>query len=917
MGAFLLNKEGKKKEEGKNSDELDNLQFIFGFTCEGIHPHPRRQKDFFRFGKNITLNAKEIPFGEYFNTRWSSFSDSSDTEKHLSERIERLKATGSLESEFLDWSLLGKTQKLTADKAHNKISLTIYTTYTVSTKADDKDVVDRLIVKLGNKLDNLLEKLGGFWRQRFTQDNAEYKKKQLNRILSRAQEAAQRHHQTLFKMGLNPISQTEKELYRDLCTRLGSQNCDPSHVLVFDQYGVREEFGDGAGLQYQNPLIQALKQVDHATTAAINSSPFADHRWVCLRMPDRKNKYIGVLTLDRKPEGFAGEEGQLRFVWDVLSYSHDVEIITQASPADVGLTRSAQQMITRQNRTLDLNVQARKSVEVSAQINTDRSVAAQRRMYTGDIPFNAAVVILVYRNSPEELDSACSQICGLFSPAAKFVREYEYTWLIWLQTLGVRHEYLLAHPFNRRHTFFASELSGVSCFIKPKEFDRKGFTLITDQGRCPIKIDFSKPQHTLICGDTGAGKSLFVAGIANECIAQGMAFLLIDLPNADGTGTFRDWTLFFNGFYYDIARESNNLAEHPALENMSEEERAEAMSAFKTDVDFIIQHLVLGSTSKDDFLTQTVESLIPLGTKAFYEDPEIQSRFAAGKAAPIGSPDHQNTPTLVDLQQFYTTKHIKWQAWSEEVEKALSFIQLRLRYWQTSPIGDAICKPSSFRTSNKKLITFALTDLKNPKHAEVFGMSAYLAATRQQLESPGVLAMDEASVLLKYDGLSLLMGRRTAIGRKARSTSIVIGQQIDSIATSAGGPDIIYNMKVRHIGRIAPGAAESFAKTLNIPLEIVEKNESFKPNTQKMYTLWLTDYGNTYTLSRYYPSRSNLALTVNDELERKAREEFKNVTQVANLNGFLNLVNISLTVFSKVNHCKLVPSRLDHTLEVL
>jgi hypothetical protein len=44
-----------------------------------------------------------------------------------------------------------------------------------------------------------------------------------------------------------------------------------------------------------------------------------------------------------------------------------------------------------------------------------------------------------------------------------------------------------------------------------------------------------------------------------------------------------------------------------------------------------------------------------------------------------------------------------------------------------------------------------------------------------------------------------------------------------------------------------PGAANSFSELLGIPREIIDKNESFVPNIQQLYTLWLLDYNNKYS----------------------------------------------------------------------
>jgi len=140
-------------------------------------------------------------------------------------------------------------------------------------------------------------------------------------------------------------------------------------------------------------LRYVIGQEHHAITQALNNHevPCADYRWVTIPVPGKieQRKYIGILALAKKPAqfkgGHKGSKGQLRFVWDLLNRFHDIEVHTQLSPADPGLVRSAQQMITRQEKNRDLNTQQKKTIEVSAQINVKRSVDAQERLYTGII----------------------------------------------------------------------------------------------------------------------------------------------------------------------------------------------------------------------------------------------------------------------------------------------------------------------------------------------------------------------------------------------------------------------------------------------------------------------------------------------------------------------------------------------------
>jgi hypothetical protein len=227
------------------------------------------------------------------------------------------------------------------------------------------------------------------------------------------------------------------------------------------------------------------------------------------------------------------------------------------------------------------------------------------------------------------------------------------------------------------------------------------------------------------------------------------------------------------------------------------------------------------------------------------------------------------------MEHFFSTDHINLGYEDENVDKALNYIRLRFQYWRNSSIGNCLCRPSTFDT-DAKLITFALTNLQSNKDAEVFGMSAYIAASRQSLSAPNSLFfMDEASVLLRFAALSRLVGRKCATARKSGCRVILAGQDILSIANSEAGEQILQNMPCRLIGRIVPGAAKSFSEFLGIPKPIIDQNESFRPNIKQLYTLWLLDYNNKYIRCRYYPSYPMLALVANSREEQAARDRFK------------------------------------------
>lgn len=848
--------------------DLSKLIVKFPLVLEGINPLIASQEQLSAVITHLETLFKDIDTSFIF--RWRSFCDYSDTDSSFENRLQN---PISVECCYLDHATVARTKELTKNKRRKLDFLSVEVIFKPHSDTQERK----------GWLDRWIDSIKAFWKRRIENKGRQIDEQQLISVLKQAYNAALRYHQALTEAGLKPKFQSETELWQELRRRVGGNTTNlPSSVLVLDHNGLREEFPTELEAKKYTKPSSAITEHWHSSTKLVQDSvPFADRKWVCIPNSSGKHKYVGLLVLEEKCAGFLGDEGQLLYWWRLLSRDnlYDFELVTELSPASIDLVRLSQQFQTRNSVSRDEQAQLKGTVEVGAQLNLENSIEAQRQLYTGDVPLYASVVVLVYRDSPQELDEVCRYLSGLVKQPANLIQESNYAWLIWLQTTGLRKEALLGTPYFRRLMFFASEVLGVCNLVQVPRADTQGVELIASESGSPVKIDLSVPKNFLILGTTGSGKSILVGSFIAECLALGMAFVIIDLPNSDGSGTFGDLTHWFDGFYFDISRESNNIMQRLNLAHIDVQEREWRIQAHISDVVLIVTQLVLGSSSSlSGFLIQTIESLIPLVIRAFYEDTEIQKRFSAAEHEGFGSTAWDNTPTLKDLLPFVSAKHINLGYEDNNLQQALNHITLRLQYWINSPVGRAIANPSSFDSSNQncKLITFALTNLQTDEEAAIFGMSALLAASNQTLSSPNsAFFMDEASVLLGFPALARLVGRKFATSRKAGCRTILAGQDIDSIASCIAGEQILQNAACRLIGRIEPSAMDSFQEVLKIPNDTISQNVSFQANKAEGYTRWLLDYQNTYIQCRYYPSYPLLALTINNPEERYAREKFK------------------------------------------
>lgn len=242
-----------------------------------------------------------------------------------------------------------------------------------------------------------------------------------------------------------------------------------------------------------------------------------------------------------------------------------------------------------------------------------------------------------------------------------------------------------------------------------------------------------------------------------------------------------------------------------------------------------------------------IKYLMPLQVEHSKLTQQVGEGLAYFRAAIKGgfkSPAWQKTPTLRDFLYFCSLEHLSLNRDGGRINEALEHINLRLRFWLTSRVGQAISAPSSFPT-DAQLLVFALRNLSDSEDAAVLSLSAYSAALRRVLSSPAsIFFIDEAPILFEFDQISDLVGRLCANGAKAGVRVILSAQDPDTIAKSKAASKILQNLSTRLIGRIQPVAIDSFERILRYPREIISRNasESFFPKKKVFIAngCWMT-----------------------------------------------------------------------------
>ena len=163
-----------------------------------------------------------------------------------------------------------------------------------------------------------------------------------------------------------------------------------------------------------------------------DGEPQFNRQWV--KLPN--GQYLGVLAFWDKPGGWKDKESQLHYLWDVVARDlvTDTEILTQVVPADSELLKLSMRQLTKQTHGQAKRREKFNEIDVGASLKTRGGVEAQERLLSGEVPFYTAVLLLVRRNSLEDLEEACRYVENCFHRPAWVVRERQIAWKLWLQS---------------------------------------------------------------------------------------------------------------------------------------------------------------------------------------------------------------------------------------------------------------------------------------------------------------------------------------------------------------------------------------------------------------------------------------------------------------------------------------------------
>ena len=694
------------------------------------------------------------------------------------------------------------------------------------------------------------------------------------------------------KAGLQFRSLKPEEIWSDLLWSRFNQEGSPPipQLIVVSQ--------KGKNLDYQVKVSNPLHPKDTISTLIEGERGSS----TCPQHHSRRDlvavngELIATMSLETPPSGWLNLQDQLNWIWNKLSdvKVRDTEVWLEISNGDKELAQENLVKLSKQSTASNLYaIEDGAGIDVEVTLKQEGAIEAQKRLHQGAKPLFAALTMLVFRDTSDELERACNHLSNSFANA-KLIRERTICWKLWTETFPFNSQHQLQSTAlftERRPTLDSTSILGLLPLTKPKNLYFDGLELIYGEGGYPLYIDlFKHNERAIITGKSGSGKSVLSFGIIKQALAQGIPVVGIDLSNA-GESTFELVTnlLGDQGAYINIIEHSFNLLQPPDLRRFNQKIRDNRFRIWLNFTRKVIVSLAMGQIQNQELL-ERVDSIVLRLLNTFFTNQTITERYNQAFAGGWKSEPWQNMPTLHDLLFFCSKEKLGIFDCGGIDERALNQINNQIGAKLIDPnIGDAIGKPSNINPS-PIMQFFALSGLTNENSSYIMALVAQMACLNAALENPkSLFVMDECSVLLAKRGFAELVGERFATGRKEGQSVLLIGQDIDAINDCASKSQILTNTDIMLIGKTTSDAAATYSQELKIPWHLISRNaaETFQANRQYQYSHWLLCRDNRFWHCLYFPPIFELAALANSPEEKAARNRIlKNFPH--NLSGLLH-----------------------------
>jgi hypothetical protein len=852
VGLVSIELDGKKIGALLCRKGEDSYRLWYPFRAEGI-PAALTTLDAEAAWKRLDGGLKELPKGEALTFRLQSKSSDLSRQialSNLQKEILHNPLAANLDTDFLSALVTAqkaRIQQLKKEGLYQPKTFEIYASYTIDSDQEYADMVEKWV-------NYFLKYFLAFFRKKVTGSYARNVYNHLLQTITSSYLRGYKFWESLLndKSGLAATPMDVQEVWESLWYRFNSTPA-PSvpNYLILDESGLHEVVS--TDLSLVSVLIESEGSIPVAARSYVNCN----------------GSYQAIMIAKSKPGQIDSPCELLRYMWESIKDMPDVELITQVRAGnqeliELNLARQTAQAVGRQRYA-----SGKGTVSARAIVDLDESVEAQKDIYKGAFVINAAPIAIIRRPTQIALRDACRDFSSKFLRPASWVREVDYCWTPWLQSLtGMRWDWLNVTPYDREIKFLSSEAPSFIPAVNVSIADTTGLEVLSHEGLSPLYIDLfgSEVRHAGFYGITRCGKSVLAAQAIVEALLRGIPVLIVDYPRPDGTGTFSEFVPFLKGAYYTLSGHSINIFEIPRLLFDSNKAREDRLNDLKDNIlDFLLA-MVKGDAEDKSALATIL--------KAFFSDYSILSRYEQANTDGFGGAAWGNTPTLIDFIGFCTPGRLGLSTSSLDILRRLERFQVALQGWADSRIGAAISKPSTVPL-DAPLFAIALNQLNNQEDSKILAMAINLVMKRRQLSVQRSLTIfDESPILFTFNEIAEQIGAMVANGAKYGSGVLILAQEANTISQTKAGIKVLSGLSIQMIGRLNNIGVKSFQEILDIPAQLINKcaSRDFDRIPGRFYSSWLLLFGSKSGIYvRFYPSLFLLAAVANNQDETALR----------------------------------------------
>lgn len=746
--------------------------------------------------------------------------------------------------------------ELSDSAVRKEIDLSLYATYTFTKEGK----------KSKDAIENSLKFIEKAWHS-FSGEKDEIENQNLKNLLEEGYSQGWERWLNFLnsKLALDVETYSSQELWEKVCSRFTKQSIPVPQILHIDEEGLSVEI---------NSTLDPISRIFTHQEVPIAKGNYTIN----------DGEFVATLSLLDKPESWKDSRTQLRQLWKIISRQeiYDTEIVAQLSLGNIRVMRDNMARVAKQAQT-DGEIATKansNNTNVSARLRNERALKAEEALYSDNIPFKIATVFLVHRNDLKELDSACSFLQSQFQSPLELFRETTYAHTVWLQTIPLSWSKMLVNPYERRQDYLNTEILSMMPLVQPQSPDRQGLEFLSTEGNIPVYLDlWGVQKHMLLLATNRAGKGILLARIIIHDLARGIPVSIMDFPRPDGTSTFSYLAEFLGeeAEYFNTKKSKTNIFEIPDLSRLNKEKQKERFTDFQEFLLDILETMVVGTKTREGINPDTIRALLILAIDQFYspENLIIHNRFTAAFQAGRGTPEWEQTPTLIDFVASLGAERLNLINPTPDILKHLEIIKVRLKYWLSSRIGQAISAPSTMNPS-AKLVVYAMANLDNEEDAAIMCLTINMQILRKSMESPkSKIIVDEVSILVRFEAIAKNISRFCANGLKSGIQMLLAGQDVDSIVQSPYGSQILQNTPVKMIGKIEPMAVESMISAFALDRELIEQNatKAYKPDRMRLSTKWLINNDGVTSLVDFCADEIQLGAVANNMNEVLLRQE--------------------------------------------